>query len=125
VRTEGGIEYGDLPGHVDVDYVAAVARLNAATLASIAAAPAPPSHVSILTAKLENDTTLEWQPTANASGYEVLWRATTSPTWEHTQDAGTRTRITLPLSKDNVIFAVRAVDAQGHRSLAKVPQPQG
>ena len=125
VRTEGGIEYGDLLKHVDVDYVAAVARLNAAALASIAAAPAPPSHVSILTARLENDTTLEWMPTANANGYEVLWRATTSPTWEHTQDVGTRTRITLPLSKDNVIFAVRAVDAQGHRSLAKVPQPQG
>jgi len=125
VRTEGGIEYGDLPRHVDVDYVAAVARLNAATLASIAAAPAPPSHVSILTARLENDTTLEWQPTANASGYEVLWRATTSPTWEHAQDVGARTRVTLPLSKDNVIFAVRAVDAQGHRSLAEVPQPQG
>jgi hypothetical protein len=125
VRTEGGIAYGDLPEHVDVDYVAAVARLNAAALANIAAAPAPPSHVSILTARLENDTTLEWQPTANASGYEVLWRATTSPTWEHAQDVGARTRVTLPLSKDNVIFAVRAVDAQGHRSLAKVPQPQG
>jgi len=125
VRTEGGIEYGDLLKHVDVDYVAAVARLNAAALANIAAAPAPPSQVSILTARLENDTTLEWQPTANASGYEVLWRATTSPTWEHAQDVGARTRVTLPLSKDNVIFAVRAVDAQGHRSLAKVPQPQG
>ena len=125
VRTEGGIEYGDLPRHVDVDYVAAVARLNAATLASLAAAPAPPSHVAVLTARLENDTTLEWAPAVNASGYEVLWRATTSPTWEHAQDVGTRTRVTLPLSKDNVIFAVRAVDAQGHRSLAEVPQPQG
>jgi Zn-dependent M28 family amino/carboxypeptidase len=125
VRTEGGIAYGDLPEHVDVDYVAAVARINAAALASIAAAPAPPSHVSILTARLENDTTLEWQPTANASGYEVLWRATTSPTWEHAQDVGARTRVTLPLSKDNVIFAVRAVDAQGHRSLPVVPEPKG
>ena len=125
VRTEGGIEYGDLLKHVDVDYVAAVARLNAATLASIAAAPATPSHVSILTARLENDTTLEWQPTANASGYEVLWRATTSPTWEHAQDVGARTRVTLPLSKDNTIFAVRAVDAQGHRSLPVVPEPRG
>ena len=46
VRTEGGIEYGDLLKHVDVDYVAAVARVNAATLAALAAAPAPPSHVA-------------------------------------------------------------------------------
>jgi len=125
VRTEGGIEYGDLLKHVDVDYVVAVARLNAATLAALAAAPAAPSQVAILTAKLENDTTLEWAPAANASGYEVLWRDTTSPTWEHVQDVGTRTRVTVPLSKDNVIFAVRAVDAQGHRSLPVVPQPKG
>src|SRR6266568_7614068 len=36
VRTEGGVEYGDLPKFVDYDYVAHVARLNAATLASLA-----------------------------------------------------------------------------------------
>jgi len=33
-------------------------------------------------------------------------------------------RATLKLSKDNVIFAVRAVDAQGHRSLPVVPLPE-
>ena len=41
VRTENAIEYGDLPKFVDFDYVANVARTNAATLASHAAAPAP------------------------------------------------------------------------------------
>ena len=125
VRTENGIEYGDLLRHVDVDYVAAVARLNAATLASLAAAPAPPSRVAILTAKLENESTLEWTSAPGASGYEVLWRATSSPVWEHAQNVGAGTRVTLPLSKDNVIFAVRAVDAQGHRSLPVVPEPRG
>ena len=40
VRTENGIEYGDLPKFVDFEYVAQVARLNAATLASLASAPA-------------------------------------------------------------------------------------
>src|ERR1700686_1488798 len=49
VRTENGIEYGDLLKFVDDDYVAHVARLNAATLASLAAAPAPPANVHILT----------------------------------------------------------------------------
>ena len=42
VRTENGIEYGDLPRFVNFDYVANVARVNAATLASLASAPAPP-----------------------------------------------------------------------------------
>ena len=39
VRTESGIEYGDTLKFVNFDYVASVARLNAATLASLASAP--------------------------------------------------------------------------------------
>ena len=124
VRTENGIEYGDLPKFVDYDYVAHVARLNAATLASLASAPAPPASVHLLTRNLENDSTLTWEPSPRATGYEVLWRATTSPEWEHVQKCGNVLRATLKLSKDNVIFAVRAVDADGHRSLSVVPLPE-
>jgi hypothetical protein len=125
-RTENGIEYGDLLKFVDFDYVAHVARLNAATLASLASAPAPPDNVHLLTKDLENDSTLTWEasPGGRAAEYEVLWRPTTSPEWEYVQKVGTATRATLQLSKDNVIFAVRAVDAQGHRSLAVVPLPE-
>ena len=125
VRTENGIEYGDLPKFVDYDYVEHVARLNAATLASLAAAPAPPANVHLLTKDLENDSTLTWDasPGALATSYEVLWRATSSPEWEHAQNVGNVTRTTMKLSKDNVIFAVRALDQSGHRSLAAVPTP--
>jgi hypothetical protein len=126
VRAENGIEYGDLPEFVDYKYTANVARLNAAILASLASAPAPPASVHLLTKQLQNDSTLEWEPSPGglATGYEVLWRDTTAPNWEHTQSVGKVTRATLPLSKDNVIFAVRAVDAKGHRSLAVVPEPE-
>jgi hypothetical protein len=124
VRTEDGLEYGDLLKFVDVDYVAGVARVNAATLASLASAPAPPSQVTILASKLENDSTLEWTASPGASGYEVLWRATTTAVWEHTQSVAVGTSTTLPLSKDNVFFAVRALDGQGHRSLPVVPEPK-
>lgn len=124
VRTEKGIEYGDLPKFVNFDYVAAVARLNTATLASLALAPAPPANVRLETANLENDSTLVWEPTHGASGYEVLWRATSAPDWEHAQAVGNVTRTTVKLSKDNVIFAVRAMDNEGHRSLPVVPVPQ-
>jgi hypothetical protein len=34
------------------------------------------------------------------------------------------TRATMNLSKDNVIFAVRALDRAGHRSLPTVPVPE-
>jgi len=126
VRSENGVEYGDLVKFVDFDYLARVARLNAATLASLAAAPAPPANVRLLTKDLENDSTLTWDasPGGLATGYEVLWRSTTSPMWEHAQNVGNANRATLNISKDNVIFAVRAVDKAGHRSLPVVPVPE-
>jgi hypothetical protein len=124
VRTEDGIEFGDRLKFVDFDYVARVARLNAATLASLASAPAAPTNVKLATANLENDSTLEWEPSAGASGYEVVWRATSTPGWEHARSVGAATTVTLPISKDNVIFAVRALDDAGHRSLAVVPSPE-
>jgi hypothetical protein len=123
VRMENGIEYGDLVKFVDFDYVARVARLNAATLAALAAAPASPTDVKIVTTNLDNDTTLEWRASEGATGYEVLWRSTTAPTWEHAQSVGDTTTTTLKISKDNVIFAVRAVDKVGHKSLPVVPSP--
>jgi hypothetical protein len=82
--------------------------------------------VRLLTKALQNDSTLEWKPSPGglATGYEILWRETAAPDWEHVQAVGSVTQATLPLSKDNVIFAVRAIDAKGHRSLAIVPQPE-
>jgi peptidase M28-like protein len=124
VRTENGIEYGDLPKFVDFDYVASVARLNAATLASLASAPLSPGKVRLQTKELQNDSTLTWEAAPLATSYEVLWRATTSPEWEHVQAVGNVSRMTLQQSKDNVIFAVRSVDGQGHRSLPVAPLPE-
>ncbi len=123
VRIENGVEYGDLPKFVDFEYVERVARLNAATLASLASAPAPPANVRLQTKDLENDSTLTWEasPGGLAAEYEVLWRATTSPEWEHVQNVGKATRATLKISKDNVIFAIRTFDKNGHRSLPVVP----
>jgi hypothetical protein len=125
VRTENGIEYGDLPKFVDFDYVANVARLNAATLAALASSPAPPTEVRLLTKQLENDSKMEWKPAPGATAYEVLWRKTTDP--DFSDENVTRTtepKIDLPDSKDNVIFGVRSVDAKGHRSLIVIPDPE-
>jgi Zn-dependent M28 family amino/carboxypeptidase len=128
IRTENGIEYGDLSKYVDFEYVSHVARLNAATLASLASAPAPPANVKMVTKNLDNDTTLTWDassgPTAGATVYEVIWRSTNAADWEYVQPISNGTRATLKVSKDNVIFAVRAVDAAGHRSLPVVPEPE-
>ncbi len=134
LRTENGVEYGDLLKFVDFHYVADVARLNAATLATLAAAPGPPQNVSIVTTGLDNDTTLKWDAPEGAAantGYEVVWRATSAPNWAFSETAaklgdtgqeGHHT-VTLPISKDNVVFGVRSVDPSGHRSIAVTPLP--
>ena len=125
---ENGIEYGDLTKFVDFAYVANVARVNAATLASLASAPAPPANVRIDTRGLTNDTTLTWEasPGGAATRYQVIWRETDQPYWQHAMNVtANSTSITLPISKDNVIFGVRALDAQGHSSLPVVPRPSG
>ncbi len=125
-RSVNGLEYGDLLKYVDFRYVANVARLNAATLATLAAAPAPPAEVKVVTKNLDNDTTLTWKPGNGAPAgtrYRVVWRAIAEPMWQFAQMADQGTTITLPVSKDNVIFGVEAVDAAGHRSVAVPPLP--
>ncbi len=125
VRLESGIQYGDLPYFVDYPYIAQVARVNAAALAALALAPAPPANLRVITAKLEYTTTLQWDPgfEADHAGYEVVWRATTSPIWEHSQMLGVQTGCKHPLSKDNYIFGVRSIDKTGHRSVVAYPRP--
>jgi hypothetical protein len=59
----------------------------------------------------------------------VLRRATTDATWTSVAtvvDAasmGPTATVTIPFSKDDWIFGVRSVDAQGHRSVAAYPTP--
>ncbi|GGA72890.1 aminopeptidase [Edaphobacter acidisoli] len=126
VRVEDGVQYGDLLQFVDFNYVANVARLNAATLATLAAAPGEPRNVHIITAALDNNTELTWEPPAgmpaNAT-YEIVWRDTTASNWTMSVSAGAVTTIKVPISKDNVIFGVRTVDEAGHRSPAVLPSP--
>ncbi|HVS53125.1 MAG TPA: M28 family metallopeptidase [Opitutaceae bacterium] len=125
VREENGVRYGDTIDFVDFGYVADVARVNAAALAELADAPASPRGVKIETTKLENDTTLRWQPNAepDLAGYRIVWRDTTALQWEHALEVPkTVTRYTVPgVSKDNVIFGVEAVDTAGHASPAVYP----
>jgi len=126
VREEDGVQYGDLPEFDDFVYIAQVARINAASLGALALAPAAPAGVEMETKELTNDTTLHWQENRepDLAGYEVLWRETTSPFWQHELSTGQVTRFTVPrISKDNFLFGVAAVDQDGNRSPAVYPAP--
>jgi len=125
VRVESGTQFGDLLQFVDPEYVANVARLNAATLAVLALAPGPPQNVRIHTEAVDNNTQLTWDPPTGfpaGGSYEIVWRDTSAPTWTNSQPVDhAATAVTLPISKDNVIFGVRSTDAAGHRSPAVYP----
>jgi hypothetical protein len=131
VRTENGTQYGDLLQYVDVHYVARVARMNAAAMATLAAAPPPPADVRVVTSGLDNGTTLRWKAGVGAPAntvYRVVWRETSAPDWQRSMQvpaaSGDHFQITLPVSKDNVIFAIQATDAKGHRSVGVPPTPE-
>jgi hypothetical protein len=125
-RTENGVVYGDLPEFVDFAYVADVTRANLAGLATLAWAPAPPKGVRLDARELTNDSTLEWQASDDpeVAGYRIVWRDTDAATWQQSKDVGRATRVTLPVSKDNVVFGVQAVSRKGYASLASYPLPR-
>ncbi|MGO4381634.1 M20/M25/M40 family metallo-hydrolase [Pseudoduganella sp. RAF53_2] len=126
LRTENGKVYGDLPEFDDFNYIAQVARVNAAALATLANAPAAPQQVKLRTAQLENDSTLVWQANAepDVAGYRIVWRDTGAPDWQGSQYVGNVTEAKIALSKDNVFFGVQAVDKDGNVSPATYPSPQ-
>ncbi|HQU82616.1 MAG TPA: M28 family metallopeptidase [Pyrinomonadaceae bacterium] len=126
VRTENGKFYGDTPEYVDFDYVANVTKVNAASLARLALAPARPKNVGMVTTRLGNDTELKWDasPDADVAGYEIVWRDTISPVWTNSQSVGNVTNFVMKgMSKDNYFFGVRAVDKNGNKSPVSFPRP--
>ena len=125
VRKEGDKQFGDLPEYNDYNYIARVAKVNAAALASLSLAPAAPQKVQMRTAKLENDSSLVWQPNAepDLAGYRIVWRETTAAQWQGAQYVGNVSEATVKLSKDNYFFGVQAVDKDGNVSVATYPTP--
>jgi hypothetical protein len=124
----------DTFSNTSVPYAARVARMNAAVLATLALAPAPPElnwtfssgpdkggHIPMLTrGKSGYDAVLHWLPNTepDLAGYAVLVRSTTSPVWEREIWVGNVTEYTLPdVSIDDVVIGVKAVDREGNQSV--------
>ncbi|WP_261512009.1 M28 family metallopeptidase [Chryseobacterium paludis] len=122
VRMENGKQYGDLPEFIDYNYLKKNVAANIAVLASLAKSTAKPENVEIEVKALTNSTTLHWKKPKSGLpiGYYVLVRETDSPAWQKkifTKDLS----IKVPLSKDNYIFAVQAVNQTGNLSIPVIP----
>lgn len=111
----------DLSG-VNFGYVANIARLNLATVTSLASAPAVVDSVYARRDRASGGQrwTISWKAGTGAVRYEVLFRATSAPTWTAVYDAGASTSYLLDEQLDDGWAAVRAVSADGHRSLTTV-----
>jgi hypothetical protein len=129
VQVVNGVQFGDLVEFVDFNYVARVAKVNAAALWALATSPSTPKNLLIHVSPPPgfsgiNTTTLTWNanPEPNLAGYEVVTRDTTFPIWTNAINVGNVTSVTLNISKDNVQFGLRAVDQNGNRSPVAFPQ---
>src|SRR5690606_3764678 len=108
---------------VDFAYAAAITALDAATLASLAWAPAAPRGVEIAGA-VQPSPTLRWEPVGapDLAGYRVYWRRPTDAGWTSSRWGGAGTQCTV----ENVIsgtcfLGVAAVDREGRGSLVVCP----
>jgi hypothetical protein len=122
VRTENGIDYGDVPEHLDFEYLRKNTVLNLCNLANLAKAPGMPDSAKIEVKRLTNFTQLYWQAPkfGKPKGYYILMRETTSAFWQK-KFFTTDTSMRLPYSKDNYFFAVQSVNESGNESLPAVP----
>jgi hypothetical protein len=122
VRMEGDLQYGDLPQFVDFEYVARVAKVNMATLWSLANSPGAIPNAKF-DPSLSNKSKMSWTTpkSGKVAGYEIVWRPTDAAQWSHVLPVGKVVSATIPLSRDNVIFGVRAIGANGYKGPVTVP----
>ena len=123
LRTENGIEYGDVIEGVNFEFASRLTAVNATVLASLAWAPPEPTEVAIGGA-VRPSTTLSWRVVddPNLAGYKIYWRDTTAPQWTHSRYVGNTTEFTLrDMVIDNYLYGVASVGENGHESIVVFP----
>ncbi len=122
LRTDKGVQYGDLIEFMDFEYLRKNTGINLSTLANLAKAPSQPQSVLVDVKNLTNSTSLSWKAPLHGKpkGYYILMRETTSPVWQK-KIYTSQTAITIPYSKDNYFFAVQSVSDAGNESLPVPP----
>jgi hypothetical protein len=123
VRVDDGIHYGDVMEGVNAGYAAKITSVNAATLAALAWAPAPPANV-LIGGAVRPSTTLSWDPVSSPAlaGYKVYWRETTEPQWKYSRYVANVTEFTLEnVIIDNFLFGVASVGKDGNESVVAFP----
>jgi hypothetical protein len=108
---------------ISLAYLAQNARVNAASAATLALAPPPPSVLSernqpmITRAPTGYDANLKWNAVPGAAAYRIFWRDAWGQDWQQDMRVGNVTSVILPnMQIDDYVFGVAAIDAGGHES---------
>jgi hypothetical protein len=137
--TEPNENYGrqhsveDAIDYVSFDYMARVAKVNAAALASLALAPPKPEILRIRRDRSTYETVITWrqpEPPSDLSHFNLLVRRTTDPDWTEVIPVGmghpagendqkdVRQWRLRGRTIDDYVFGLVAVDRDGNESLA-------
>ena len=123
IRTEDGIDYGDVLSAVNFEYAGKLTAVNAINLAALAWAPPAVKELSI-GGIVEADVKFRWKKVedSNRIGYKIYWRDTTSPTWDHSRFVGDVEETTLEgIVIDNFFFGISTVGKNGQESPVVFP----
>lgn len=119
--------------YVDFDYIARVARVNAATLASLADAPLSPHLVMINRDPETYETVLSWrsdEPSASLEGLKIFMRETGEHYWQEERTISVPALKEVPpwgkvyetrlcgRSIDKYVFGLAAIGKNGRESVA-------
>ena len=124
IRTENGIEYGDVISGVNFKYAKKLTAVNAINLASLGWSPEEPKNVKIGGA-VKPSTKLKWENPKNSKilGYKIYWRKTTSAYWENSRFVGDTNEFTLNgIVIDNFLFGVSSVGTNNQESIIVFPK---
>ncbi len=113
---------------VDFEYLARNARVNAASVASLALAPPGPAARNLGRGESGYAAQIAFQPSPGATAYRIVWREAWTPDWQHevyipvsqleeSPRGGTLSHTMEDISIDGYIFGVAAVGPEGHESL--------
>ena len=123
IRTENGINYGDVLDAVNFEYAKKLTAVNAINLAAIGWAPPSVSELSI-GGIIEASVRFKWKKITgkNIKGYKIYWRDTTSATWDHARFVGNVSETTLQgIVVDNFFFGIATLGTNGIESPVVFP----
>lgn len=112
----------DIASNVDLEYLKKNCSINLAVVLSLANAPLSPINAKIDITNLGNYSKLSWEAPKTGKKpayYYVLIRESDESMWSKKIKVK-EDSITLPISRDNYIYAIQSVDLEGNESIPTI-----